>query len=104
GFLTLLVAAIGAKSALEVGTFTGFSSVCIARGLPAAGHLICIDQNPEWTAIAQRYWREAKLQDKIELRLGQAIPLLRQLEPQLTFDFVFIDAAKVEYDSYFELI
>ena len=103
-FLTLLVAAIGAKSAIEVGTFTGYSSTCIARGLGAGGHLICVDQNAEWTAIAQRYWKQAGVAEKIELRLGPAIPTLRQLDPALVFDFAFIDAAKVEYDVYYELI
>lgn len=102
-FLKLLVAAIGARSALEIGTFTGYSSICIASGLTTGGRLICIDQNREWTDIAQRYWAKAGVRQKIELRLGAAIPLLRQLDPQLVFDFVFIDAAKAEYDTYFEL-
>jgi caffeoyl-CoA O-methyltransferase len=103
-FLTLLVASIGAKSALEVGTFTGYSSICIARGLPKDGRLICVDQNPKWTEIAQQYWAKAGVQDRIELRLGAAIPILRQLDPKLVFDFAFIDAAKTEYDTYFELV
>jgi predicted O-methyltransferase YrrM len=103
-FLTLLVGAIAAGSAIEVGTFTGYSSICIARGLPASGRLICVDQNPKWTGIARGYWQRAGVQEKIELRLGQAIPILRQLEPGLVFDFAFIDAAKTEYDTYYELI
>jgi caffeoyl-CoA O-methyltransferase len=103
-FLSLLVAAMGAKSALEVGTFTGYSSICIARGLPRDGHLICVDQNPKWAGIAQRYWERAGVQDKIKLRLGSAIPILRQLEADRMFDFAFIDAAKTEYDAYYELI
>jgi caffeoyl-CoA O-methyltransferase len=103
-FMTLLVAAIGAKSAIEVGTFTGYSSICIARGLPARGRLICLDASKEWTAIARRYWVEAGVQYKIELRLGPAIPALKKLERDLTFDFVFIDAAKEEYDAYYELL
>jgi len=102
-FLTLLVAAIGAGSALEVGTFTGYSSICIARGLPQNGRLLCVDQNPRWAEIARRYWAKAGVQDRIELRLGQAIPILRQLDPGLKFDFAFLDAAKTEYDAYFEL-
>jgi len=102
-FLKLLVAAIGAKSALEIGTFTGYSSICIARGLPPEGRLICIDQNQVWTDVARQFWIKAGVQDKIELRLGAAIPLLQKLDPKLVFDFVFIDAAKVEYDTYFEL-
>jgi caffeoyl-CoA O-methyltransferase len=103
-FLSLLTAAIGAKSAIEVGTFTGYSSLCIARALPSDGRLICLDGNQEWTAIARKYWAKAGVQHRIELRLGAAIPTLQQLEPGLTFDFVFIDADKTEYDSYYELI
>jgi caffeoyl-CoA O-methyltransferase len=103
-FLTLLVGAIGAKSALEVGTFTGYSSICIARGLAPGGRLRCIDQNASWAAVAQRFWAKAGIADRIQLQLGDAIPLLRQLEPALVLDFAFIDAAKHEYDTYFELI
>lgn len=103
-FLSVLVAAIGARNAIEVGTFTGYSSLCIARALPAAGRLICLDQNKEWTDIARKYWAKAGLQDRIDLRLGDAIQSLRQLEPGLTFDFVFIDADKTQYEAYYELI
>jgi caffeoyl-CoA O-methyltransferase len=103
-FLSILTAVIGAKSALEVGTFTGYSSLCIARSLAPGGRLICLDQNQEWTAIARKHWTKAGVQDRIDLRLGSAIPLLKQLEPNLTFDFAFIDADKTEYDAYYELI
>ena len=103
-FMTLLVAAIGATSALEVGTFTGYSSLCIARGLPPRGRLICMDMSEEWTTIARKYWARAGVQDKIELRLGAAIPVLQRLGPGLTFDFAFIDAEKTEYDAYYELV
>jgi caffeoyl-CoA O-methyltransferase len=103
-FLSILVAAIGAKSAIEVGTFTGYSSVCIARALPADGRLLCLDQSEPWTAMARKYWAQAGLQSRIELRLGPAISLLKQLEPGRTFDFAFIDAEKTEYDAYYELI
>lgn len=103
-FMSLLVAAIGAKSAIEVGTFTGYSSICIARGLLQNGNLICIDESKEWTDIAQRYWKQAGLNQRIQLRLGPAIPLLQKLEPGLSFDFAFIDASKTEYDSYYELL
>jgi caffeoyl-CoA O-methyltransferase len=103
-FMTLLVAAIGAKSAIEVGTFTGYSSICIARGLPRDGHLICIDESKEWTDIAQKYWSQGGVHQRIQLRLGTAIPLLEKLEAALTFDFAFIDASKTEYDSYYELL
>lgn len=103
-FFTILTAAIGAKHAIEVGTFTGYSSLCIARSLAPGGKLICVDESEKWTAIARKYWTEAGLQDRIELRLGAAIPLLKQLKPGLTFDLAFIDAAKTEYDAYYELI
>jgi caffeoyl-CoA O-methyltransferase len=103
-FMKILAAVAGVKSALEIGTFTGYSSLCIARGMPANGRLICIDESEEWTAIARKYWTKAGVRDRIELRLGPAIPLLKQLEESLTFDFVFIDAAKTEYDAYYELV
>ncbi|HYT61093.1 MAG TPA: O-methyltransferase [Haliangiales bacterium] len=102
--LTLLVGAIGAKSAVEVGTFTGCSALCIARGLSAGGRLLCLDASVEWTAIARKYWTQAGVRDRIELRLGAAIPLLKKLERGLTFDFAFIDAAKEEYNAYYELV
>lgn len=103
-FLSILVAAIGARTALEVGTFTGYSSLCIARALPANGRLICLDQNEEWTAMARKYWTRTGLQDRIELRLGAAIPILERLEKNLIFDFAFIDAEKTQYDAYYELV
>ena len=103
-FITVLTAAIRAKRAIEVGTFTGYSSVCVARGLPRGGRLLCLDASEEWTAIARKYWRRAGVQNKIELRLGPAIATLKNLEHGLAFDFAFIDAAKVEYDAYYELI
>jgi caffeoyl-CoA O-methyltransferase len=103
-FLTILTAAIGATSAIEVGTFTGYSSICIARGLSPKGRLICVDASQEWTAIAKMYWEKAGVQDRIQLRLGNAIPILEQLEAELSFDLAFIDAEKTEYDAYYELI
>jgi caffeoyl-CoA O-methyltransferase len=103
-FLSILVAALGVKSAIEVGTFTGYSSVCIARGLAAGGRLLCLDASSEWTAIARRYWKKAGLENRIELQLGSAIPLLNNLEAGMTFDFAFIDAAKSEYAAYYELL
>jgi caffeoyl-CoA O-methyltransferase len=103
-FLTILTAAIGATSAIEVGTFTGYSSICIARGLLAKGRLICVDASQEWTAIAKKYWEKAGVQARIQLRLGNAIPILEQLEAELSFDLAFIDAEKTEYDAYYELV
>jgi caffeoyl-CoA O-methyltransferase len=103
-FMTLLVAAIGARDAIEVGTFTGYSSICIARGLPATGHLLCLDVSDEWTAIARKYWKRAKVGKKIELRMGPAIEQLKKLEKGRRFDFAFIDAEKSEYEAYYELV
>jgi caffeoyl-CoA O-methyltransferase len=103
-FFTLLTAALRVKSALEVGTFTGFSSLCIARGLVPGGRLLCCDISPEWTAIARRYWERAGVSDLIELRLGPAARTLAGLEPGRTFDFVFIDADKEGYDGYYEQV
>ena len=103
-FLGILVAAIGARSVLEVGTFTGYSSLCMARGLGPNGRILCLDSSEEWTSIARKYWKKAGVDNRIELRLGTAIPLLQKLEPGLTFDLAFIDAEKTEYDQYYELI
>ena len=103
-FMTLLVKAVGARSAIEVGSFTGYSSICIARGLPDNGRLLCLDASAEWTAVARKYWRRANVKKKIELRLGPAVESLKKLEPGRTFDFALIDALKTEYDAYYELI
>jgi caffeoyl-CoA O-methyltransferase len=103
-FLSLLVAATGARRAVEVGTFTGYSSICIARGLGADGKLLCFDRSDEWTGIARKYWARAGIEDRIELRLGPAADTLRELDEVLTFDFAFIDADKTGYDTYYELL
>jgi caffeoyl-CoA O-methyltransferase len=99
--ITLLVRAIGARSALELGTFTGYSAICIARGLPAEGRLLTCEVNEEWANVARRYFREAGLADRIELRLGPALDTLRWL-PEERFDFAFIDADKTGYPDYYE--
>jgi len=103
-FLSILVGAMGVKSAIEVGTFTGYSSLCIARGLALGGRLICMDASREWTDIAKRYWEKAGVEKRIELQIGSAIPLLKSLKPSQKFDFAFIDAAKAEYATYYELL
>ncbi len=102
--MTLLVAAIGAKYAVEIGTFTGMSSIAIARGLVSGGKLICFDSDFKWTSIARRYWMKAGVQEKVELRLGDAHRLLPHYRPHAPFDFVFIDADKEFYDFYYETI
>jgi caffeoyl-CoA O-methyltransferase len=103
-FITLLAAAIGAREAIEIGTFTGYSSICIARGLPANGRLLCLDVSEEWTAIARKYWARAQVDKKIELRLGPATDSLKQLPRERKFDFAFIDADKTGYDAYYEAV
>jgi len=103
-FFKILVGAMRVNSALEIGTFTGFSSLCIARGLAPGGRLLCCDINAEWTAIARRYWQRAGVSDRIELRLAPAAETLGRLEAGRTFDFVFIDADKLGYDAYYELV
>jgi len=103
-FVSLLVAAIGAQWAVEVGTFTGTSSISIARGLVPGGKLVCFDQSGDWTAIARRYWAKAGVEDRIELRLGDARSLLPEFRPPAPLDFVFIDADKESYDIYYEML
>ncbi len=98
----ILARAIGASNAIEVGTFTGYSAICIARALAPEGHLICCDVNPDWTAIARRYWERAGLSAKITLRLAPAIETLRALPSDHVLDFSFIDADKVNYRHYYE--
>ena len=101
-FLTLLAHLMGARRAVEVGTFTGYSSICIARGLPDDGHLLCCDVSEEWTAIARRYWERAGLARRIELKLGPALETLRALPPTAEIDLVFIDADKTGYRAYYD--
>ena len=103
-FMTLLARSIGARRAIEVGTFTGYSALCLARGLPQDGQLICCDVSEEWAAIGRRYWEKAGVADKIDLRIGPAIDTLRALEPTPAFDLAFIDADKPSYPDYYEAI
>ncbi len=103
-FMTLLARAVGARSALEIGTFTGYSALCIARGLADDGRLLCCDVSEEWTAIGRRYWARAGVDRKIELRLGPALDTLRALPAATEFDFVFIDADKENYRNYYDEI
>ncbi|WP_334141752.1 O-methyltransferase [Rhabdothermincola sp.] len=100
--LTLLVALTDARFAVEVGTFTGYSALCIARGLQPGGRLVCCDVNEEWTAVARRAWEQAGVADRIDLRLAPAIETLRALPPEAVVDFAFIDADKPSYIDYYE--
>ncbi|HEY9410678.1 MAG TPA: class I SAM-dependent methyltransferase [Jiangellaceae bacterium] len=100
--MTLLCQVSGARRALEVGTFTGYSALATARGLPDDGSLLCCDVSEEWTSIGRRYWDEAGVGDKIELRLGPALDTLRSLSSDVAFDIAFIDADKANYPAYID--
>jgi predicted O-methyltransferase YrrM len=104
-FLALLVRALGARRCIEVGTFTGYSALAVAAALPEDGRLVCCDISAEWTAIGQRYWREAGVAARIELRLAPALDTLRELlsrDRAGSYDFAFIDADKTNYAAYYE--
>lgn len=106
-FMALLVELLGARRALEIGTFTGYSALWIASALPPDGRLLCCDVNDQWTTVARRYWAEAGLADRIELRLAPALDTLDALlavGQAGTFDFAFIDADKPNYDNYYERV
>lgn len=103
-FMTLLAELTGASKAVEVGTFTGYSSICVARGMAENGKLLCCDVSEEWTSVARKYWQRAGLTGKIELRLGPAAETLAALPAGTTFDFAFIDADKTGYVAYWDLI
>jgi caffeoyl-CoA O-methyltransferase len=102
--MEMLVRAIGAKRAVEVGTFTGYSALATARGLGPDGHLLCCDVSEEWTSIARDAWERAGVADRIELRIGPGIETLRSLPAGEQFDFAFIDADKPNYPAYYEEI
>ena len=104
-FMGLVVRLTGARRVVEVGTFTGYSSTVMALALPADGHLVACDESAEYTDIAARYWREAGVADRIELRLGPAVESLDALLTEGaagSFDIAFIDADKVNYAAYYE--
>jgi predicted O-methyltransferase YrrM len=103
-FLTMLTRLADARYAVEVGVFTGYSSICIARGLAAGGRLLACDTSDEWTAIARRYWQRAGVADRIDLRIGPAIETLRALPADQRIDIAFIDADKAGYPAYYEEI
>jgi predicted O-methyltransferase YrrM len=106
-FMTLLTEIVGARRVIEVGTFTGYSSICVARTLPANGHLTCCDVSEEYTAIARRFWAEAGLTDRITLKLAPALQTLDSLiaaGEDGQYDLAFIDADKSNYDGYYERV
>lgn len=105
-FMALLVRLLGAKKTLDIGVYTGYSSLCIGLALPQDGRVIACDLNRQWTDIAKRYWHKAGVGDKIDLRLAPARQTLEELlankAAAASFDFAFIDADKVNYDIYYE--
>jgi caffeoyl-CoA O-methyltransferase len=102
--MEMLVRAMGATRAVEIGTFTGYSALAVARGLGPGGHLLCCDVSVEWTSIARAAWERAGVADRIELRVGPGLETLRSLPPGEQFDFAFIDADKTGYAQYYEQV
>jgi caffeoyl-CoA O-methyltransferase len=98
--MQLLVRLLGARRCLEIGTFTGYSALAVALALPSNGKVVCCDVSEEWTSIARKYWKLARVDKKIDLRLAPALLTLQTLRG--SFDFVFIDADKGNYQAYFE--
>jgi predicted O-methyltransferase YrrM len=101
-FMTLLTQLTGASRALEIGTFTGYSAICIARGLKAGGALTCCDVSDEWTSVARKYWGAAGVADRIRLELRPALETLRAMPASERFDIAFIDADKTGYVGYWD--
>jgi len=101
-FMTLLTQLTGAKRALEIGTFTGYSAICIARGLTTGGTLTCCDVSEDWTAVARKYWELAGMADRIRLELRPALETLRAMPASERFDVAFIDADKTGYVRYWD--
>ena len=104
-FLALLVQAIGAKRCLEIGTFTGYSALCVAQVLPADGRLVCVDKSEDWTTVARGFWERAGVAGRIDLALGPALSILDGMleEGQAsTYDFAFVDADKTNHANYYE--
>jgi caffeoyl-CoA O-methyltransferase len=99
---TVLVGAMGARLAVEVGTFTGYGAICIARGLAPGGRLICCELDPERAAMAEEHLARAGVADRCEMRVGPALDTLRSLPDDAGIDFAFIDADKTGYSDYFE--
>jgi caffeoyl-CoA O-methyltransferase len=100
--MEMLVRAMGATRAVEIGTFTGYSALAVARGLGPGGRLLCCDTSQQWTSIARGAWQEAGVADRIELQVGPGLDTLRALPPGEQFDFAFIDADKTGYAQYYE--
>jgi caffeoyl-CoA O-methyltransferase len=102
--LTMLAQLTGARNAVEVGVFTGYSGICIARGLADGGRLLACDVSEEWTGLARKYWQRAGVEDRIDLRIAPAIETLNALPADPVVDFAFIDADKTGYPDYYEAL
>ena len=100
--MTMLTQLIGATRAIEVGTFTGYSALCIARGLPKDGQLVCCDVSDEWTSVGVPFWEKAGVRDRIDLRIAPALETLQGIKEDDSFDLAFIDADKPSYQAYVE--
>ncbi|WP_052390325.1 class I SAM-dependent methyltransferase [Streptomyces sp. NRRL B-24484] len=100
--LTMLTRLVGARRAVEVGVFTGYSSICIARGLADGGRLLACDVSEEWTALARRYWERAGVADRIDLEIAPALDTLKALPAEADIDIAFVDADKGSYPAYYE--
>ena len=104
-FMAFLVELTGTRKAVEVGTFTGYSALCIAQALPEDGTLVCCDVSEAWTGVGKKYWEQAGVSDRVDLRIGPAVDTLKAIRDageEGTFDFGFIDADKTSYQSYYE--
>jgi predicted O-methyltransferase YrrM len=103
-FLQLLIKLAGARRCVEIGTFTGYSSLAMALALPRGGKIVCCDLSEEWTSVARKYWALASVSGKIQLKLGPALSTLDALLPRNKgkFDLAFIDADKTNYQNYYE--
>ena len=102
--MTILTSLLQPRFAVEIGTFTGYSALCVAKALPPDGRLLCCDISTEWTDIARKYWQRAGVADRIDLRVAPAIDTLRSLPEETQIDFAFIDADKESYIDYYEEI
>lgn len=103
-FMEMLTRAIGARRVIEIGTFTGYSSLAIARGLGPEGHLTCCDVSEEWTSTAREFWRRAGVEDRIDLRIAPALETIASFGAEVRFDLAFIDADKENYAAYLDAL
>jgi caffeoyl-CoA O-methyltransferase len=103
-FMEMLARATGARRAIEIGTFTGYSALAVAQGMGPEGRLLCCDVSEEWTAVAREFWERAGVADRIELRIAPAVETLKSLPDEETFDFAFVDADKPGYVDYFHAL